>query len=63
MFKQKHIVLLKNTEYSIYLKWYFGRIVQITSGKDKIVRVVKIKDKIDIHKRAVLRITELSFVD
>ena len=63
MFKEGDIVLVKNNEHSGYLKWNLARILKVYPGKDNIIRVVTIKDKTGIHKRAVTSIAALPFVN
>lgn len=57
------IIQVKVTECSRYLKWHLVWIEKIHPGKGNIIRVVTIKDKNGIHKRAVSSIAALHNVN
>lgn len=48
-FMEGFIILVKNADNARYLKWYLARIIKTYQGKDNILIVVTIKDKIYIR--------------
>ncbi|GFS82834.1 uncharacterized protein TNCV_288801 [Trichonephila clavipes] len=60
-FKEGDLVLVKPSENSDSLKWHLARILKLHPGKDNIVRVVTLKDRQGIYKRAVTKIANLPY--
>ncbi|GFW28046.1 integrase catalytic domain-containing protein [Trichonephila clavipes] len=62
-FKEGDLVLVKPSEKSDSLKLHLARILKLHPGKDNIVRVVTLKDKLGIYKRPVTKVANLPYVN